>query len=157
MRPKLSVVAGLTSALMCSALFVASPAAGYAQTPQDKAVITRGESTIVLEPYAPNVMRVTLSLLKDQAIAGPGYGVVASPAPNGWSYSEGEDADTYRSSRMVVSLLGGRGHGQAASTKPTELTNVQKTQTSIGKIFNGSTPWADIRFSTPDGKLLLEM
>ena len=127
---------------------------------QQQIVITRGPSTIVLEPYAPNIMRVTLSMLKDQATAAPGYGISATAAPNGWQYEEGTDADTYRSSRMVVSLLGGS-KAAPASTKPAtpaaELTNVEKTQRSIGKYFGGSTPWADIKFSTPDGKLLLEM
>jgi alpha-D-xyloside xylohydrolase len=141
--------AGLTFALM-------NPVC--AQTPQSKVVITRGESTIVLEPYAPNVMRVTLSLLKDQALAGPGYGITAAAAPEGWAYAEGDSADTYRSSRMVVSLVGGHGKRMAVSSgAAAEQTNVQKTQASIGKFFNGSTPWADIRFTTPDGKMLLEM
>ena len=130
-----------------------------AQDSLSRIVIPRGESTIVLEPYAPNVLRVTLSLIKDQALAAPGYGVVASPAPQGWTYEEGEDAYTYRSSRMVVTLLGGKGRPKrpASSEAEAPLTNVQKTQASIGKFFNGSTPWADIRFSTPDGKLLTEM
>src|ERR1022692_3265592 len=79
-----------------------------AQAPPQKIVIPRGDSTIVLEPYAPNVVRVTLSLLKDQATAPPGYGIVATPLPEGWTYEEGEDAHTYRSSRMVVTLQGGR-------------------------------------------------
>jgi alpha-D-xyloside xylohydrolase len=137
-------------------MIAALPLVGIAQE-QQKVVITRGDSTIVLEPYAPNIVRVTLSLLKDQATAAPGYGVVASPAPDGWKYNEGEEAHTYQSSRMVVTLLGGRGKAKSATEPDAPLTNVQKTQASIGKFFNGSTPWADIRFSTPDGKLLLEM
>src|SRR5580658_7654155 len=126
----------------------------YAQQPN--VVIPRGNSTIVLEPYAPNVIRVTLSLDKDEAMAAPGYGIVAAPVPAGWSYQETEDAHVYQSPRLVVTLLGGSG-GRKPSTPPSEPTNVQKTQASIGKFFNGSAPWADIRFSTPDGKLLLEM
>lgn len=135
------------------------PIFAVAQDTPAKIVIPRGESTIVLEPYAPNVIRVTLSLVKDQALAAPGYGVVASPAPQGWTYELGEDAYTYRSSRMVVKLLGGKGRSKpvASSDHEAALTNVQKTQASIGKFFNGSTPWADLQFSTPDGKLLTEM
>jgi len=156
MLRRFRLVSGMAPGLILTSLVIALPIASTAQG-QQNIVITRGDSTIVLEPYAPNVMRVTLSLLKDQATAAPGYGITAAPAPDGWTYAEGEGADTYRSSRMVVSLLGGHGHSPAPATKPAEPTNVQKTQTSIGKFFNGSTPWADIRFSTPDGKLLLEM
>jgi alpha-D-xyloside xylohydrolase len=139
-----------------ASLILALPLAGNAQAPQEKVVLTRGESTIVLEPYAPNVVRVTLSLLKDKALAGPGYGVTAAPAPDGWSYAETDGAETYRSSRMIVSLMGGHPHTKPAA-EPARPTNVQQTQASIGKFFNGSAPWADLKFTTPDGKLLLEM
>ena len=141
------LTAGTLAALLIS---------GNAQTKQQKVILTRGASTIVLEPYAPNVMRVTLSLLKDKATDAPGYGIVASPVPEGWSYQQEAGADTYRSSRMVVSLV--RGHdSDEVSQSGAALTNVQKTQRSIATFFNGSTPGADIRFSTPEGKLLLEM
>jgi alpha-D-xyloside xylohydrolase len=125
---------------------------------QQKIVIPRGESTIVFEPYAPNVVRVTLSLDKAQAVADPGYGIVAKPAFEDWSFQETETANIFRSPRMVVTLLGGSGNRYgAAPSQEGGPTNVEKTQASIAKFFNGSTPWADIRFSTPDGKLLLEM
>jgi alpha-D-xyloside xylohydrolase len=134
----------------------ASLLSGSAQTQQQEIVITRGPSTIVLEPYAPNIVRVTLSLLKDQAIAAPGYGISGTPAPQGWSYEETDDAKKYSSSRIVVTLLGGTPHHRDAALEA-PITNVQRTQASIGKFFNGSAPWADIRFSTPDGKTLVEM
>ena len=149
MLQKYCVPAGIASV----ALLLLSAAAS---AQEQKIVIPRGESTIVLEPYAPNVIRVTLSLDKEEATAAPGYGIEAKPAPAGWSYEETESAHIYRSSRMVVTLLGGKGrpHDAAPAAEP---TNVQKTQASIGKFFNGSAPWANIRFSTPDGKLLTEM
>ena len=143
----LCLTAGTLAALLIS---------GNAQTQQQKVILTRGTSTIVLEPYAPNVMRVTLSLLKNQATAAPGYGIAASPVPEGWSYQQEAGADTYRSSRMVVSLVGGH-DSDKVSQSGVALTNVQKKQRSIATFFNGSTPGADIRFSTPEGKLLLEM
>ena len=146
------ITRGLCIAATCAMALAVSPA----RPQQPNVTITRGPSTIVLEPYAPNVIRVTLSLLKDQATAAPGFGIVAKPAAEGWSHEEGESAETYRSSRMVVTLLGGHGHASNASTNA-PLTNNQKTQASIGKFFNGSAPWADIRFTTPDGKSLLEM
>src|SRR5271155_2105653 len=135
----------LPAATAIAALFFACDA----RSQQPSIVIPRGNSTIVLEPYAPNVIRVTLSLDKEEATAAPGYGIVATPAPAGWTYQETEDAHIYQSSRLVVTLLGGSGRSAAAAT-PSEPTNVQKTQASIGKFFNGSAPWADIRFSTPD-------
>jgi alpha-D-xyloside xylohydrolase len=117
------------------------PVAAWAQAPY---VIQRGASTIAIEPYAPNIVRVTLSLLKDQALAGPGYGFVGAASSSGWSAS----GSRYQSDRLVVELEGNRG-GRAQAPLPTVL--------DIAKYFNGSTPGAHIRFSTPDGKTLLEL
>jgi alpha-D-xyloside xylohydrolase len=159
MRLRSSFSAGIASSVLVASLVVPFLTGGIAHAQgtnqAQQIVIPQGESTIVLEPYAPNVIRVTLSLDKAEAMAAPGYGIEAKPAPSGWNYEEGESARTYRSSRMVVTLLGGNGKVDAAP-KP-EPTNVQKTQASIARFFNGSAPWADIRFTTPDGKLLLEM
>ncbi|HEY9125589.1 MAG TPA: TIM-barrel domain-containing protein, partial [Acidobacteriaceae bacterium] len=157
MPVKTALVLGRIGALTGMALGMV--AAGQAQ---QNAVIERGPSTIVLEPYAANIMRVTLSLLKDKATAGPGYGIEAKAAVQGWKYEEGDGADTYRSDRMVVTLLGGHRRTESGAESSAELTNVQKTQRSIGKFFGGSTPWADIRFATtdgktPEGKTLVEM
>ena len=46
----------------------------------NRLVLDRGNGTIVLEPYGPNIMRVTLSTLKDKAAAGPGYGFSGAAA-----------------------------------------------------------------------------
>src|SRR5580698_1322947 len=77
-----------------------------AQTDSQRVVIERGKSTIVLEPYAPNIIRVTLSLLKDPALAAPGYGFVASPSAQGWSHEKNGVDEVYKSSRLTVTLNG---------------------------------------------------
>jgi alpha-D-xyloside xylohydrolase len=106
----------------------------------------RGE-TIVLEPYAANIVRVTLSLKHEPAVAGPGYGFQTAPAASGWSASQTEQADVYRSSRIVATV---------DRPRPSGKPPVQ-TQVDIGKYFNGSTPGAHIVFRTPEGKKLLEL
>ena len=50
----------------------------------------------MLEPYAPNILRVTLSLKHDPALAAPGYGFVAAPDGDGWSASQTPQADVYQ-------------------------------------------------------------
>ena len=50
-----------------------------AQSPSQRLVLDRKGETIVLEPYAPNILRVTLSLKHDPAVAAPGFGFVAAP------------------------------------------------------------------------------
>ena len=108
-------------------------------------VLARDGSTIVLEPYAPNIVRVTLSLEKDQATAPPGYGFVVSPSTEGWTYWHGESGDIYSSPRLTVTVAAPQHHTPMAS------------QVDIGRFFNGSAPPAHITISTPDGRKLLEM
>ncbi len=117
-----------------------------AQQQEGKVVLARGNSTIAIEPYAPNILRVTLSLLKDKAVAAPGYGFVGAPSAEGWSYTQTNDADVYRSSRMVVSVAIDHPGGKPLPS-----------QVDIGKFFNGSVPGANIRFTTPDGEPILHM
>jgi len=117
-----------------------------AQMQANQLVLSRANSTIAIEAYGPNIVRVTLSLLKDQALAAPGYGFVGTPLAKGWEYQQNSDADVYQSSRMVVKI--GIPH---PGGKPVP------SQVDIGKFFGGSTPGADITFSTADGKTLLHL
>jgi alpha-D-xyloside xylohydrolase len=34
--------------------------------------LSRGEATVLVEPYAPNIVRVSISLRRDDALAPPG-------------------------------------------------------------------------------------
>src|ERR1035437_1134560 len=108
--------------------------------------LARGEATVVVEAYAPNIVRVSLSLQKSSALAGPGYGIVAKPQPSGWTATSDASGDTMRSSRMIVKVS-----PQGAPYKPTG------TATDIAKFFNGSTPGVGISIQTPEGTTLLNM
>jgi alpha-D-xyloside xylohydrolase len=122
----------------------ATPAAAAGSSLQALELDRAGE-TIVLEPYAPNILRVTLSLNRKPALAPPGYGITATPAPAGWAASHTQDAEIYRSSRIVASVEIPHPHPAVP------------TQVDIGKYFNGSAPGAHITFRTPEGKMLLEL
>ncbi len=117
------------------------------QSPSPRLEIDRKGETIVLEPYAENILRVTLSLHRGPALAGPGYGIVATPAPAGWTATGTAQADIFRSSRIVATL---------DKDLPPAHPPVQ-TEIDISKYFNGSTPGAHITLRTPKGKTLLEM
>jgi alpha-D-xyloside xylohydrolase len=118
-----------------------------AQSSSQRLEVDRGGATIVLEPYAPNILRVTLSLKRAPALAAPGYGFVAAAAPDGWSATQTPQADVYRSARMVATV-----ERDQPSTKPPD-----PNQAALGSYFSGSAPGAHITFTTPDGKKLLEM
>jgi alpha-D-xyloside xylohydrolase len=108
--------------------------------------LTRDNATVVVEPYAPNIVRVTLSLDKAQALAAPGYGVIATPDTAGWSAASADSGDTLRSSRMVVHV--------SPQGKPYTPTG---TAADIAKFFNGSTPYVGVNIQTPEGATLLDM
>ena len=133
------------SILLCVAAILLESALLHAQ--ETRATITRDGSTIVLEPYAPNILRVTLSLKRESALSGPGYGFVAAPTADGWNASQTTVADVYRSARIVATV-----DKDLPSTKPR-----LQTELDIAKYFRGSNPGAHITFRTPDGKKLLEL
>lgn len=85
-----------------SVLLFATSVVCVAQSQNPQVTLTRAGNTIVLEPYAPNILRVTMSTLKDQASTAPGYGIVAKPAGTEWTHQSTPEGDTYKSSRMTV-------------------------------------------------------
>jgi alpha-D-xyloside xylohydrolase len=133
---KIGPIAALVAVTFC---------AGRASTQQSPVVLNRGGSTIALEAYAPNIIRITLSLQKEPALAPPGFGFVATASGDGWTRQESDQGDTYRSSRLVVAV---------AKNHP---GHPMPTQVDIAKFFNGSAPSAHITISAPEGKVLLDM
>jgi alpha-D-xyloside xylohydrolase len=119
----------------------------YAQSSSQRMELDRKGETIELEPYAPNILRVTLSLNREPALAGPGYGIVGAPAATGWSATETGEANVYQSARIVATV---------DKDLPPAHPRLQ-SEIDIGKYFNGSTPGAHITLRTPEGKKLLEM
>jgi alpha-D-xyloside xylohydrolase len=141
---KLNLLNQVAGTLASSVLLLVSIYPGTAQA-QNQVVLTRDNSSIVLEPYAPNIVRVTLSLNKTQATAAPGFGFIGSPAPQGWAAEHTNTADVYRSSRVVVTV---------DVNRPGTPT---RTERDIARFFNGSAPPAHITFTTPEGKKMLEL
>jgi alpha-D-xyloside xylohydrolase len=108
--------------------------------------LSRHEATVLVEPYAPNVVRVSLSLRREDALAGPGYGISAKASAVGWTTETSARGDVLRSARMVVTV--------SPEGKPWVPTG---TQADIAKFFNGSTPGVGLSIRTPEGVSLVEM
>jgi len=78
----------------------------HAQT--SSVVLERNGDTIVLEPYAENIVRVTMSRNSAAATGAAGYGVVGTPSMTGWSHQQDSDgSDVFRSGRLVVHVSPG--------------------------------------------------
>ena len=131
----------LRRAMGASAMALAFCAAGAQQL-----TLQRGDATVVVQPYAPNVVRVTLSLLKERALSAPGYGILAQPQGQGWTVQTGPGGDVLRSSRMVVTV-----------SPPPKPHPHRAREGELPRYFIGSTPWVGIQVRTPDGKTLLDM
>jgi alpha-D-xyloside xylohydrolase len=68
-------------------------------------VLDRDGRTIVLEPYAPNILRITFSKDKASAAAAAGYGLVGTPSMAGWTHQRDADGnDVFPSPRLVVDV-----------------------------------------------------
>ena len=110
-----------------------------------QAVLTRGSAAVVLQAFAPNIVRVTLSLDKTAALKEPGVGIMATGMATGWKQESVDGGDTFRSDRMVVHVLP-ESHGSPSGT-----------QADIARYFNGSTPYVGLRIETPAGEQILSM
>jgi alpha-glucosidase/alpha-D-xyloside xylohydrolase len=68
-------------------------------------VVDRENRTIVVEPYGPNIVRITLSSEKPAALAAPGYGITGTPSMTGWTQAQDSDGyDVIRSGQMIVRI-----------------------------------------------------
>ena len=103
----------------------------------------RGDATVLIEPFAPNIVRVSLSLREADALGAPGYGIIASPATSGWQLHSGEQGDVLKSEMLSVQV--------APQMRP------GGPMPETAKFFSGSTGYVGITFNKADGTPLLTM
>jgi len=93
----------LAQAAMFLMLSLASLACADTSDQANRFVLERDNRTIVLEPFGPNIVRVTLSSEKAAALGAPGYGIVATPSMAGWTHEQDSAGyDVIRSARMLI-------------------------------------------------------
>jgi alpha-D-xyloside xylohydrolase len=68
------------------------------------ALLDRGGSQVSIESYGPNIVRITISLEKDLALAPPGFGLIAAADETGWSHRTTTDGDAFSSAVMSVTV-----------------------------------------------------
>ncbi|SEF76514.1 alpha-D-xyloside xylohydrolase [Bryocella elongata] len=108
-------------------------------------VLTRANATVVLEGFAPNIVRVTMGLDRNFALRSPG-GVTALPNAAGWTHSRSDNGDDlYRSSSMALRV------------SPESHWTPSGTQADIARYFNGSTAGVGIAVDTPDGRQIFHL
>ena len=117
---------------------------------QDANVVLEHDGvTVMLAPYAPNIIRVTLSTLKDEATGAPGYGFTGVPSGDGWKHASTDDGDTFSSSRMTVSVPMNRRKSKSGKSDSLPCDTC--------KYFGGSVPYVGLKITEPDGATILNM
>ena len=122
-------------------------------------VLERDGRVISLEPYAANVLRVTMSTVKAEATGAPGYGFVAKPSAEGWTHErDAEGGEVFRSSRMVVRVTPGNLPAEKLpQPMPLDALNRQLRDPYFGG-GGGQGPFNDaLLVTTADGKMLVHM
>jgi alpha-D-xyloside xylohydrolase len=104
----------------------------------------RGTTTVLVEPYAPNIVRVSMSLLKGDALAAPGYGIGAQPDAAGWQRLAEPEGDVLRSSDLVVTL---------AAEPRSSSGGLPET----ASFFIGSVGHVGLKIAKPDGSPLVQL
>ncbi len=122
-------------------IFVALAAAA-----QKQVVLQRRNATVTLQSYAPNVLRVTISLSHAAALAAPGYGITAEPAESGWTYTHTASMDTYSSGAMTVKM-----------PVPQYGSGGPPADCQACRYFSGNVPWIPLTVDAKSGENLLRM
>ena len=136
----------MTRTFVAAGVTLLSLLAAGSAVAQKQIVLERRDATVTLEPYAPNVVRITMSLKKDRALAPPGYGISAQPSESGWTYEHTDKMDTYRSDRMTVKM-----------PAPHYDPKTTKYACDTCQYFFGSTPWIPLTVTGADGKPLVSL
>ena len=110
---------------------------GAAKAQGGPLVLQRDGRVISLVPYAPNIVRVTISTDAAAATSDPGYGLVAKASSDGWTHQSNAEGDVFRSARMLIRI------------PPEDLPNDQLPKPMPLDALNGSL--RDIYFGGGDG------
>ena len=153
----MNLAAGLAT-LGGAALLVFSGVFGVAyslaQAPQGEFVLHHQDGTIVVQPYGPKIVRITLSKDAAQAEAPAGYGIIAHPSAEGWSQA-GEQV--FRSAQLVVRVSASPlAESETPRPMPLDGLNEQLRRQYFGAPHGG--PNLDrITVETAAGKVLLTL
>ncbi len=149
-----------------SPAFLAIMLGGVAMAQSGPLVLERPGRVISLEPYAANIVRVTMSTDKTAATGNPGYGIVATPSSDGWTHErDAEGYDVFRSVRMIVRVAPANlPEDQQPKPMPLDALNLELRHHYFGggggngPNDGGRGPHNDsLLITTADGKMLLHM
>ena len=147
------IAGGLISLML--AVSLGSPAMAQSKS----LVLEREGGVLSLEPYAPNILRVTMSTDRAAATGPSGYGIAAKPSDEGWTHQrDAEGRDVYRSARIVVRVsLAHLPREQQPQTMPLDALNLKLRDPYFGGGGGNNTHEDELLVTTTAGKTLLRM
>jgi len=129
-------------ALCVTLLGVAEMVGGAAAVAAPLALLDRNGSQVAIEAYAPNIIRVTLSLDKELALAAPGFGVMGTPQATGWKSRTTASGDEFSSDVLSIEVK-----AQPWPSAPSQME----------RYFAPSLPPVSLVVRKPGGATLVEM
>ena len=126
--------------------------AACARAADNQLVLARKDGTVVLEPYAPGILRVSIGNRRDKVVAPAGYGFIGVPAAAGWKTTSTEEGDVFASSQLVVTVAADSPH--VYNVTPVFRRGMMQF---FGKIDEGPEQMSGpkITIASPNGKTLL--
>ena len=120
-------------------------------------VLERENRTTALEPYGPNIVRITLSTGRPAALAAPGYGITGMPSNSTWARAQDSGGyDLIRSARMLVRVA--PQNLPAPHPMPLDQLNQSLRHQYFGRGDQRHRPFNDtISVTTTSGKSLLTL
>jgi alpha-D-xyloside xylohydrolase len=106
------------------------------------ATVDRNGSLVAIEPYAPNIVRVTIAVDRAQADAAPGPGPNAKANTAGWTHRTDPSGDVFASSALSLTV--------AAQPWP-------KAPSQMERYFAPSLPPVAITIKGADGHVITQM
>jgi len=122
-------------------------------------VLQRDGRTISLEPYAPNILRVTFGVDRAAVMNPPGYGFEAEPSARGWTHTrDAAGGDVFRSEKMVVRVAPGElAPDELPQRMPLDALNRRLREKYFGWWKDPHTFSDALRITDAAGKTLLSM
>ena len=126
--------------MLCAVCVTLAPI-GHAAAPPF-GILDRNGSYVSIEPYAPNIVRVTLSVDKNLALAAPGYGFIGTADAAGWTHQTTVSGDVFSSPVMSLEV---------------KAQSPQGVPSQMERYFAPSLPPVSLQVRTPEGAPILEM
>ncbi|HEY1801587.1 MAG TPA: TIM-barrel domain-containing protein [Terriglobales bacterium] len=132
---------------------------GTAAMAQDGPLVLKRDGRVIsLVPYAPNIVRVTISTDAAMATSDPGYGFIGKPSAAGWTHESDAEGDVYRSARMVVRVSPENlPSDDLPKPMPLDALNSQLRDIYFGGGGGHRPPNDSLVVTTAEGKTLLHM